>query len=44
MAIAVGCVIAYVCSAHQGIFTTQRIDVPKRARVGRRPDRRAGGR
>ena len=43
-AVAVGCVIAYVCSAHQGIFHTQRIDVPKRARVARRPGRAAGGR
>jgi H+/Cl- antiporter ClcA len=44
MAIAVGCVIAYVCSAHEGIFSTQRIDVPKRTRIVRRQDRRAGGR
>jgi H+/Cl- antiporter ClcA len=44
MAIAVGCVIAYVCSAHQGIFSTQRVDVPKRARLARRPGRAAGGR
>jgi H+/Cl- antiporter ClcA len=44
MAVAVGCVIAYVCSAHHGIFGTQRIDVPKRARVTRRPGRPTGGR
>jgi len=28
--LAIGCVVAYVCSGHQGIYTTQRVDTPKR--------------
>jgi H+/Cl- antiporter ClcA len=28
--LAIGCVVAYVCSGHQGIYTGQRIDTPKR--------------
>ncbi len=27
--LALGCVIAYVCSSHRGIYTTQRVDTPK---------------
>lgn len=40
--LAVGCVIAYVCSAHRGIYGTQRVGTPKRIRadlLGRRPQR-----
>lgn len=40
--LAVGCVIAYVCSAHRGIYGTQRVGAPKRVRadlLGRRSRR-----
>ena len=35
---AVACVVAYVTSAHRGIYETQRIDTPKRGH--RRDDTR----
>ena len=35
--LAVGCVVAYVCSSHRGIYTSQRLDTPKRGGPGIAP-------
>jgi H+/Cl- antiporter ClcA len=36
--LAIGCVVAYICSSHRGIYAAQRIDVPKGPRpIDHRP-------
>jgi hypothetical protein len=34
---AVGSVMAYVCSTHQGLYTSQRVDSPKHGAAGSPP-------